>query len=131
MPGYYYNTTTFPYGYKILTQMNLSHLKTNDTKFILQLVLTMTLFLGSTVVHSIMHSVPHDTSSHMVTEDTTFESEHVTNAQSLKNLCGLCLSRSEPVARDMRPTVALPLSSTLSYVPHPVYTFWSRGPPKT
>ena len=98
--------------------MNSGHLKTTDTKFILQLVLTMTLFLGSTVVHSVMH---------VVTQDEIFDSEHQ-KRKSLKNLAASSIETEPVAAIAPRLFTLLPYAS---YVPHSVYTFWSRGPPKT
>ena len=97
--------------------MNLGHLKTNDMKFILQLALIMTLFLGSTVVHSIMH---------VVTQDEIFESEHH-KCKSLNNLAASSIETGSvaPIA----PRV-FTLAPYASYVPHPALIFWSRGPPK-
>ena len=98
--------------------MNLGHLKTNHTKFILQLALIMTLFLGSTVVHSVMH---------VVTQDEIFESEHH-KCKSLKNIAASSIETEPVAAIAPRLFTLLPYAS---YVPHSVYTFWSRGPPKT
>ena len=107
--------------------MNPGHLKTIDTKFILQLVFTMTLFLGSTIVHDLVHAVPHDTSSHMVTQDTTFE----TKCEKCKPIKKLWVSVIEiPSALNITPLL-LSLDTYVSRVPYPVHSFWSRGPPKT
>ncbi len=97
--------------------MNFGHLKIIDTKFILQLVLTMTLFVGSTVVHNIMH---------VVTQDEIFESEHH-KCKSLKNLAA---SSIETGPMPTIPPLLFSIVTYASYVPYPVYTFWSRGPPK-
>ncbi len=106
--------------------MNSGHLKTTDIKFIHQLVLTMILFLGSTVVHSIKHSVPHDTSSHMVTQDTTFETK-CDKCTPIKNLWVSVIEI--PPALNIVPLLLFPIIYA-DYIPYPVYTFWSRGPPK-
>ena len=98
--------------------MNFNHLKTNDTKFILQLALIMTLFLGSTVVHSVMH---------VVTQDEIFESEHH-KCKSLKNIAASSIETGSVAAIAPQLFTLVPYAS---YVPHPVHTFWSRGPPKT
>jgi hypothetical protein len=98
--------------------MNFGHLKAIDTKWILQLVLTMTLFLGSTVVHSVMH---------VVTQDEIFESEHH-KCKSLKNLAASSIETG-PVAA-IAPRL-FTLVSYASYMSYPWYTSGSRGPPKT
>ena len=106
--------------------MTTRQLKTFETKFVLQLVLTMTLFLGSTVVHSIMQTAHHDTSSHMVSQDTTFEIK----CDKCRPIKKLWVSVIEiPPALNIVPLLLSPVIYA-SYMPYPVYTIWSRGPPK-
>ena len=97
--------------------MNSGHLKTNDTKFILQLVLALILYLGSTVVHSVMHAV---------TQDEIYEGEPH-KCKSLNNLTASSIETGPMATISPR---LFSLVTYASYVPYPLYTFWSRGPPK-
>jgi hypothetical protein len=97
--------------------MNSGQLKTSNTKFILQLVLTMAFFLGSTVTHDLMH---------LATQDDIFETDHH-NCKSLKNIM-LALGETAKILI-IAPIMFMVVEYT-SQTPPLLRTWLPRGPPK-
>ena len=97
--------------------MNSGQLKKSNTKFILQLVLTMAFFLGSTVTHDLMH---------LATQDDIFETDHH-NCKSLKNIM-LALGETEKII--IIAPILFTVAQYTSHTPSLLRTWLSRGPPK-